>query len=420
MGYTLHGSHAESRPTIGGFFMSMVVARMQKMKAPNLIGLGNHNQRKTDNHSNKEIDVSRSNLNYDLVNRTYNYKTDIEKYINGNKSSPRAVRKDAVLVNEWIISSDSAFFKDLDENQTKQFFHSARNYFGQKYGDQNIRYAQVHLDERTPHMHLGIVPFTEDKRLSAKTIFNRQALQSIQEELPKYLQEQGFNIERGQEHSDKKHLTVDEYKTLKDRTKLKELKETEQELAEKNQISQSKLEKGKKEFGELEQEYDVLVAKSISADKEVKDKEKELIQFGFRDNHEIEKKPILLRKGYSAVKTSDLEQLEKDAGLSILANKKYEDENTKRLVAERKLKVVEDDNKVLKRELGVTQNKLAATHKKLDSFIDDFKDQWSFAKEYVKQALGKNLDDVYARFQEKQQEKQQEASRTSSRNDLSR
>lgn len=99
-----------------------------------------------------------------------------------------------------------------------------------------------------------------------------------------------------------------------------------------------------------------------------------------------------------------------------MANKKYEDENTKRLVAERKLKVVEDDNKVLKRELGVTQNKLAATHKKLDSFIDDFKDQWSFAKEYVKQAFGKNLDGVYARFQEKQQEN----SRRASRDDLSR
>ncbi|MFS7434335.1 MobV family relaxase [Carnobacterium maltaromaticum] len=420
MGYTLHGSHAESRPTIGGFFMSMVVARMQKMKAPNLIGLGNHNQRKTDNHSNKEIDVSRSSLNYDLVDRTYNYKTDIERYINENKSSPQAVRKDAVLVNEWIISSDSAFFKGLDENQTRQFFHSARNYFGQKYGDQNIRYAQVHMDERTPHMHLGIVPFTEDKRLSAKTIFNRQALQTIQEDFPKYLKEQGFDIERGQEHSDKKHLSVDEYKKLKDRTELKELQEAEKELAEKNQISQSELKKVKKNYGELEQEYGVLVAKAISADKEVKDKEKELIQFGFRDNHEIEKKPILLRKGYSAVKTSDLEQLEKDAGLSVLANKKYEDENTKRLVAERKLKVVEDDNKVLKRELGVTQNKLAATHKKLSSFIDEFTDQWSFAKEYVKQAFDKNLDGMYTRFQKIQEEKQQETYRKSSRDDLSR
>ena len=103
-----------------------------------------------------------------------------------------------------------------------------------------------------------------------------------------------------------------------------------------------------------------------------------------------------------------------------MANKKYEDENTKRLVAERKLKVVEDDNKELKKELSGTQKQLVAAHKKLSSFIDDFTDQWSFAKEYVRQALGKNLDGVYARFQEKQQEKQQENSRRASRDDLSR
>ena len=54
--------------------MSMIVARMQKMKAENLIGIGNHNQRKTKNHSNPDIDTSLSELNYDLVNRTENYK----------------------------------------------------------------------------------------------------------------------------------------------------------------------------------------------------------------------------------------------------------------------------------------------------------------------------------------------------------
>ena len=37
--------------------MSMVVARMQKMKAENLTGIGNHNQRKTENHSNTDIDM---------------------------------------------------------------------------------------------------------------------------------------------------------------------------------------------------------------------------------------------------------------------------------------------------------------------------------------------------------------------------
>ena len=69
--------------------MSMIVARMQKMKAENLVGIGNHNQRKTKNHSNSDIDTSLSKLNYDLVDRTQNYKTDIENFINENKSTTR-------------------------------------------------------------------------------------------------------------------------------------------------------------------------------------------------------------------------------------------------------------------------------------------------------------------------------------------
>ncbi len=113
MGYTLHGSCAEVRSV----YMSFAVARMQKVKSGNLVGVGNHNQRNTDNHSNKDIDVERSHLNYDLVNRTENYKRDIEQLINDNKSSSRAVRKDAVLINEWIITSDNPFFKDKDDKE---------------------------------------------------------------------------------------------------------------------------------------------------------------------------------------------------------------------------------------------------------------------------------------------------------------
>ena len=99
--------------------MSMIVARMQKMKAENLIGIGNHNQRKTKNHSNPDIDTSLSELNYDLVDRTDNYKKDIENFINENKSTTRAVRKDAVLINEWIITSDRKFFENLSDEAQK-------------------------------------------------------------------------------------------------------------------------------------------------------------------------------------------------------------------------------------------------------------------------------------------------------------
>ncbi|MDN6147178.1 MAG: plasmid recombination protein [Tetragenococcus koreensis] len=213
--------------------MSMIVARMQKMKAGNLVGIGNHNQRKSENHANKEIDVSKAHLNYDLVNRTENYKRDIEQFIEENKSTTRAVRKDAVLVNEWIISSDRDFFDDLSERETENFFERSKDYFAEKFGEENVRYATVHLDESTPHMHLGIVPFDKDKKLSAKRVFNRQALRDVQEELPDYLQRYRYEIERGRKGSDRKNLTVPEFKEMKkEQQQMEEKKDLAIEVAE--------------------------------------------------------------------------------------------------------------------------------------------------------------------------------------------
>lgn len=194
--------------------MSYCVARMEKMKSDNLVGIGNHNQRRFSNHSNKDIDVSKSHLNYDILDKVKSYKTDIEGYINANKSSKRAVRKDAVLVCEWIITSDSEFFESMSPADTREYFQTAIDFFAERYGSKNLMYAQVHLDERTPHMHLGIVPFDKDNKLTAKTMFDREALQDIQNELPRYMNERGFKVERGQAGSEAKHLTVQEYKDV--------------------------------------------------------------------------------------------------------------------------------------------------------------------------------------------------------------
>ena len=68
-------------------------------------------------------------------------------------------------------------------------------------------------------MSMIIVPFDEDKKLSAKRVFNREALRNVQEDLPKLLQEKGFDIKRGLEGSDRKNLTVPEFKELKEKEK---------------------------------------------------------------------------------------------------------------------------------------------------------------------------------------------------------
>lgn len=191
---------------------------MQKMKANNLPGIERHNKRIYQNHSNEDIDNSLSYLNYDVVDRGGKYQDIVKEIIDSQKEGNRAIRKDAVLVNEWIITSDKTFFKDMSSEERDRFFKEATDWFKERYGQQNIAYAQVHLDESTPHMHLGVVPMREGK-LQAKNVFNRQELRDIQEELPKHLKDQGFEIERGKENSERKHLNVPEYKEAKDKAK---------------------------------------------------------------------------------------------------------------------------------------------------------------------------------------------------------
>lgn len=238
MCYTLHGSYTENEKQ-GVVCMSKIVARMQKMKAGNLTGIGNHNQRKTKNHSNKDIDPSLSHLNYDLVNRTKNYQTDIQTFINETKSTKRAVRKDAVLVNEWIITSDNDFFDHLTNGERENFFKRSKEYFTDKFGEENIRYATVHLDETTPHMHLGVVPFDKENKLSAKRVFGRQTLREVQEDLPRELQKVRFDIERGEKGSKRKNLTVPEFKAMK--TEEKEIKKEVREIEENLELKRNEL-----------------------------------------------------------------------------------------------------------------------------------------------------------------------------------
>lgn len=252
--------------------MSMLVARMEKMKSDNLVGCGNHNLRLTKGHSNPDIDVELSYLNYDLIGVTNSYKVDIEKYINENKSSSRAIRKDAVLINEWIITSDKTFFDKLSPEETKKYFETAVDYFADKFGRDNIRYAQVHLDERTPHMHMGVVPFTQDWKLSAKTVFGKETLKEIQDELPRYLQERGFDIERGRENSKAKHLDTAEFKEL-----------------------QRDLEKITSEVENLDKEKSAVVAQTSKIKQELND---------LQDKLKLTKE--------SSIGISDIEQIEKE------------------------------------------------------------------------------------------------------------
>lgn len=265
--------------------MSMLAARMQKMKANNLAGIERHNKRIYKNHSNKDIDGELSHLNYDLMDRQGKYADIVKEIIDSQKKGNRAIRSDAVLVNEWIITSDKEFFRDMAPKERDRFFQEATNWFKERYGQQNIAYAQVHLDERTPHMHLGVVPM-RDGKLSAKNVFNRQELRAVQDELPKYLQGKGFEIHRGKEESERKHLSVPEYKEAKEEVKKvkEEVKKTASKasqlaefhnnvndrvktLMERNKALEDEVERKKALVKEYVQRVEVLVSETKQGEK---------------------------------------------------------------------------------------------------------------------------------------------------------
>ncbi|MQW24098.1 MULTISPECIES: MobV family relaxase [unclassified Lactococcus] len=193
--------------------MAYMVARTEKRKSGSLGGYQIHVDRKTDKHENQDIDNSKTYLNYDLVGHsdTVSFKKEFLDYIDENKASTRAVRKDAVVMQDWLIGSSQEFFNNLSEERTREYFQTAVDFFSEKFGRENIRFATVHMDEKTPHMHMGIVPM-KDGRLTSKTIFDRNCLRMIQDELPKVFQNKGFDIERGIEKSEKKHLHPENYK----------------------------------------------------------------------------------------------------------------------------------------------------------------------------------------------------------------
>lgn len=90
----------------------------------------------------------------------------------GELKTKRKVRDNQVRAMGFIVSSNDA----LDEKTAREFLDRSINWFGARYGYENLLAAQIHLDEGTPHAHIWIAPVIHDRetgfdRLCAKELF---------------------------------------------------------------------------------------------------------------------------------------------------------------------------------------------------------------------------------------------------------
>jgi hypothetical protein len=197
----------------GGNKVGYAVVHMMKIKSGAVGGIQSHNNREHEPKTNPDVDMSRSEDNYDLISCD-NYKRSIKEKLSNLVESSRAVRKDAVVVCNFIVTSDNETMNALGADRQREFFEDSVKWFSDRYGADRVLNATVHMDETTPHLHIGVMPITQDGRLSAKAIFTKTEMKAIQTEFAHDVGEK-YGLERGVEGSERTHLSEARFKEQK-------------------------------------------------------------------------------------------------------------------------------------------------------------------------------------------------------------
>lgn len=147
--------------------MSYAIIRNEKLTRAQAMGAYKHNERKTKNHSNKNIDSSRTELNYYLKKNELSYIKEFDR-IKKKYNLKGQIRSNSNIICEMVFTSDQKFFDEIGYEESKRYFTESYNFICnyKNLGEQNIISAVVHMDENTPHMHLLFIPVvhTTDKQ----------------------------------------------------------------------------------------------------------------------------------------------------------------------------------------------------------------------------------------------------------------
>ena len=204
------------------------ILRFAKYKGPEIGHIESHNERTKEKYaSNPDVDTSRSHLNFHLVTPQRKYRAEAEKQI---AEAGCRTRSDSVRVVEALVTASPEFFKGKKKSEVKAYFTEALNFIRAHQDPKTIISAVVHMDEKTPHMHLCFVPLTEDGRLSAKEIVgNKKKLTQWQDRFWEHMVKKYPDLERGESASEtgRDHIPPRVFKEMtrltKQKAKLEEL-----------------------------------------------------------------------------------------------------------------------------------------------------------------------------------------------------
>ena len=204
------------------------IMRFAKYKGPEITNIEAHNERRKEKYaSNPDIDLSRSRHNFHLIEPPQRYRAEAERQIS---AAGCRTRKDSVRLVEVLFTATPEFFQGKKLPEIRQYFEEALHFLEQYQAKETIISAVVHMDEKTPHMHLSFVPLTPDGRLSAKEIVgNKKKLSWWQDKFWEHMVLKYPDLERGESASQTRrdHIPPRVFKEMtrltKQKAKLEEL-----------------------------------------------------------------------------------------------------------------------------------------------------------------------------------------------------
>ena len=225
--------------------MSYAIVRNVKLTRVQAQGICVHNDRKAKNHSNKEIDTTKTYLNYYIKKNELNYIKEFDK-LKDKYDLKGQIRSNSIIMCEMVFTSDKEFFNKIGEKETKRYFDEFYKFMCnyKNLGEKNIISAVVHFDEETPHMHLVYIPVIHTKDKNGNIIDKvccrdfwkgRDSYRNLQNDYFDFIKSKGFDVERGLfvEETNREHLTIQQYKNITNFENTKEtLKNIKLELPE--------------------------------------------------------------------------------------------------------------------------------------------------------------------------------------------
>jgi len=188
--------------------MAKAIFRLEKIKTNDAIRkCSAHNFRfqKVENADENKLKLNRVLKKPESSNllQTFNNKIESEKITVRNSQT--------VKMLDLFFSASPEFFQDMTRKKSTRYLNDCLQWAENHFGKDNVICAIAHFDEKTPHMHLQVVPNDNGKLNAKRWTAGRKMMSDMQTDFANHVIKKGWDLERGTIGSTANHKTVKEF-----------------------------------------------------------------------------------------------------------------------------------------------------------------------------------------------------------------